>query len=56
MTEAEHKKNKPEVEVRVAGPKYQEKDPMQAIMERLDENDKGTPPKKLSSIGKCHNH
>ena len=50
-----HEKNdaKKKVEVRVAGPNYQEKDPMQAIMEQIDQYDKGTPKRKHESM---HNH
>jgi len=50
MTE---KKTKKKVDVRVAGPNYQEKDPMLAIMEQLDEYEEGTPKRTLEGAVGC---
>lgn len=46
-------KKKKKVDVKVAGPNYQEKDPMQAIMEQLDEYEEGTPKKSLKGVVSC---
>lgn len=57
MTEKTDKKSKKKVEVKVAGPNYQEKDPMQAIMEQLDEYEEGTPKRTMKeAVGCPHEH
>lgn len=46
-------KKKKKIEVKVAGPNYQEKDPMAAIMEQLDEYEEGTPKKTIEGVVGC---
>jgi hypothetical protein len=53
MTDEKKDTKKRKVEVKVAGPNYQEKDPMLAIIEQLDQYDEGTPKRKHESM--CNN-